>query len=106
MLVRRLPPRWSSPGLAPFLGRPGQCGYSFTTPAGGRLATAYDLACNGPLAGRIFNGIGSRTWNPPAPDVTTKPPWSPFTSFMNYISSKKKDNSLIRNQQELYLITN
>ncbi|GBM70453.1 hypothetical protein AVEN_50722-1 [Araneus ventricosus] len=30
--------RWSSPGPAPFLGRPGQCGYFCTTPTGGRLA--------------------------------------------------------------------
>ncbi|GBM11562.1 hypothetical protein AVEN_245893-1 [Araneus ventricosus] len=37
MLVGRLSPRWSSPGLAPFLGRPGQCGYFCTTPAEGRL---------------------------------------------------------------------
>ncbi|GBL68586.1 hypothetical protein AVEN_120652-1 [Araneus ventricosus] len=37
-LVRRLSPRWSSPGLAPFFGRPGQCGYFCTRPTLGRLA--------------------------------------------------------------------
>ncbi|GBM88142.1 hypothetical protein AVEN_213957-1 [Araneus ventricosus] len=37
------------------------------TPTGGRLATAYDLTCNRPHTRRIFSGIGSRTWNPPAP---------------------------------------
>ncbi|GBM86257.1 hypothetical protein AVEN_264508-1 [Araneus ventricosus] len=38
-----------------------------TTPTGGRLATMYDLTCNRPHTRRIFSGIGSRTWNPPAP---------------------------------------
>ncbi|GBO16968.1 hypothetical protein AVEN_201507-1 [Araneus ventricosus] len=42
MLMERLPPRWSSTGLTPFLGSPGQC----ATPTGGRLATMYDLTCN------------------------------------------------------------
>ncbi|GBM18164.1 hypothetical protein AVEN_151707-1 [Araneus ventricosus] len=37
------------------------------TPTGGRLATAYDLACNRPHTRRIFSGIGVRSWNPPAP---------------------------------------
>ncbi|GBM69003.1 hypothetical protein AVEN_55430-1 [Araneus ventricosus] len=37
------------------------------TPAGGRLTTTYDLACSRPHTRRIFSGIGSRTWNPPAP---------------------------------------
>ncbi|GBO21588.1 hypothetical protein AVEN_212397-1 [Araneus ventricosus] len=37
-LVRRLSPRWFSPGLAPFFGRPGQCGYFCTRPTLGRLA--------------------------------------------------------------------
>ncbi|GBM15556.1 hypothetical protein AVEN_8933-1 [Araneus ventricosus] len=37
------------------------------TPTGGRLTTTYDLACNRPHTRRIFNGIGSRTWSPPAP---------------------------------------
>ncbi|GBM08527.1 hypothetical protein AVEN_69752-1 [Araneus ventricosus] len=36
-------------------------------PAGGRLTTTYDLACNGPHTRRIFSGIGSRGWSPPAP---------------------------------------
>ncbi|GBM06323.1 hypothetical protein AVEN_121369-1 [Araneus ventricosus] len=37
------------------------------TPAGGRLATTYDLACNRPHTRRIFSAIGFRIWNPPAP---------------------------------------
>ncbi|GBM66184.1 hypothetical protein AVEN_246404-1 [Araneus ventricosus] len=37
------------------------------TPAGGRLTTTYDLACNRPHTRRIFSGIGFRTWSPPAP---------------------------------------
>ncbi|GBO06547.1 hypothetical protein AVEN_84073-1 [Araneus ventricosus] len=60
-------PHWSSTGLTPFLGRPGQCGYFYATPMGGRLASTYDLACNRPHTQRIFSGIGFRTWSPPAP---------------------------------------
>ncbi|GBO24564.1 hypothetical protein AVEN_1425-1 [Araneus ventricosus] len=41
MLVERLSPRWSSTGLTPFLGRPGQCGYICATTTGGRLTTTY-----------------------------------------------------------------
>ncbi|GBL78364.1 hypothetical protein AVEN_42885-1 [Araneus ventricosus] len=37
------------------------------TPTGGRLTPTYDLACNRPHTRRIFSGIGSRTWSPPAP---------------------------------------
>ncbi|GBM45001.1 hypothetical protein AVEN_225747-1 [Araneus ventricosus] len=59
--------RWSSTGLAPSLGRPGQCGYFCATPTGARLATMYDLACNRPHTRRIFSGIGFRAWSPPAP---------------------------------------
>ncbi|GBN20464.1 hypothetical protein AVEN_172086-1 [Araneus ventricosus] len=43
------------------------------TPAGGRLTTTYDLTCNGPHTRRIFGGIGSRTWSPPAPKAETLP---------------------------------
>ncbi|GBL98069.1 hypothetical protein AVEN_84575-1 [Araneus ventricosus] len=67
MLVERLSPRWSSTGLSPFLGRPGQCGYFYATPTGGRLATTYDLVCSRLHTRRIFSGIGFRAWNPPAP---------------------------------------
>ncbi|GBM29475.1 hypothetical protein AVEN_255856-1 [Araneus ventricosus] len=67
MLVERLSPRWSSTGLTPFLGRPGQCGYFYATPTGGCLDTTNDLACNRSHTRRIFSGIGFRTWNPPAP---------------------------------------
>ncbi|GBN30216.1 hypothetical protein AVEN_261926-1 [Araneus ventricosus] len=35
MLMERLSPHWSSTGLPPFLGRPGQCGYFCTAPAEG-----------------------------------------------------------------------
>ncbi|GBM40258.1 hypothetical protein AVEN_201152-1 [Araneus ventricosus] len=79
MLVGRISPRWSSTGLTPFLGRPCQCGYFCTTPAGGRLAPTYDLSCNRPNTRRIFGGIGFRTWNTPAlnPDLTTRPPRPP-----------------------------
>ncbi|GBL71966.1 hypothetical protein AVEN_115011-1 [Araneus ventricosus] len=38
-------------------------------PAGGHLATAYDLACNRPHTRRTFGGIGFRTWNLPAPKL-------------------------------------
>ncbi|GBM32642.1 hypothetical protein AVEN_89640-1 [Araneus ventricosus] len=37
------------------------------TPTRGRLATTYDLACNGPNTRRIFSGTGSRTCHPPVP---------------------------------------
>ncbi|GBL95929.1 hypothetical protein AVEN_227154-1 [Araneus ventricosus] len=37
------------------------------TSAGGRLATAYDLACSGPHTRWIFSGMGFRTWNPSVP---------------------------------------
>ncbi|GBM36875.1 hypothetical protein AVEN_82859-1 [Araneus ventricosus] len=37
------------------------------TPTGGRLTTMFDLTCNRPHTRRIFGGIGSRAWNPPAP---------------------------------------
>ncbi|GBM74257.1 hypothetical protein AVEN_28866-1 [Araneus ventricosus] len=47
-----------------FLGSPGQCEYFCATLAGGRLATAYDLACSRPHARRIFGGIGFRTGDP------------------------------------------
>ncbi|GBN92045.1 hypothetical protein AVEN_60093-1 [Araneus ventricosus] len=67
MLVERLSPRWSSTGLAPFLGRPGQCGYFCVTPTEGRLASTYDLACNGFHTRRIFSGIGLRACDPPIP---------------------------------------
>ncbi|GBL97118.1 hypothetical protein AVEN_144571-1 [Araneus ventricosus] len=55
------------PALHPFLGRPGQCGYFYATPTGGRLATTYDLACNKPHARRIFDEIGFRDCGLPAP---------------------------------------
>ncbi|GBN02609.1 hypothetical protein AVEN_93172-1 [Araneus ventricosus] len=67
MLVERLSPHWFSTGLAPLLDRQGQCGYFYTTPTGGRLATTYDLACSRSHTRRIFSGIGFRTRNPPAP---------------------------------------
>ncbi|GBN87966.1 hypothetical protein AVEN_114375-1 [Araneus ventricosus] len=46
------------------------------TPAGGRLVIAYDLTLNRSITRRIFSGIGSRTWNPPARsrDLTSSPP--------------------------------
>ncbi|GBM94817.1 hypothetical protein AVEN_26528-1 [Araneus ventricosus] len=37
-------------------------------PAGGRLATTYDLACSRPYTRRIFGGIGFRAWSLPAPE--------------------------------------
>ncbi|GBN67026.1 hypothetical protein AVEN_3550-1 [Araneus ventricosus] len=44
------------------------------TPTGGRLATTYDLTCNGPHTRRIFSGIGSRTRWLQSRDLTTRPP--------------------------------
>ncbi|GBN35831.1 hypothetical protein AVEN_33760-1 [Araneus ventricosus] len=67
MLVEGLAPHWFSTGLAPLLGSRGQCGCFYATPTGGRLATAYDLACSRSHTRRIFSGIGFRTRNPPAP---------------------------------------
>ncbi|GBN88796.1 hypothetical protein AVEN_250810-1 [Araneus ventricosus] len=76
MLVERLSPRWSSSGLTPFLGRPGQCGYFCATPTGGRLATTYDLTCNRPHTRRIFGGIGFQACDLSVPRsrLTTRPP--------------------------------
>ncbi|GBO37013.1 hypothetical protein AVEN_240801-1 [Araneus ventricosus] len=51
----------TTPGLAP------PSPNFHATPAGGRLATTYDLACSRPHARRICGGIGSRAWGPPAP---------------------------------------
>ncbi|GBM88173.1 hypothetical protein AVEN_198841-1 [Araneus ventricosus] len=59
--------RWLSPGLTPLLGRPGQCGHSCTTPAGGRLTPAYDLTFNTPNTRRIFSGIGFEPGRSPVP---------------------------------------
>ncbi|GBM42649.1 hypothetical protein AVEN_221761-1 [Araneus ventricosus] len=59
--------RWSSTGLAPFLGKPGQCGYFYAIPTGERLATTYDLACSMLHTRRIYSGIRFRAWNPPTP---------------------------------------
>ncbi|GBL78816.1 hypothetical protein AVEN_20343-1, partial [Araneus ventricosus] len=36
-------------------------------PAGERLVTTYDLVYSSAHTQWIFNGIGFRTWNPPAP---------------------------------------
>ncbi|GBO05905.1 hypothetical protein AVEN_130593-1 [Araneus ventricosus] len=52
----------ATPKLTPFLGRPGQCGYFYATPKGGRLTTTYDLACSRPHARRIFGEIGFRAY--------------------------------------------
>ncbi|GBN18991.1 hypothetical protein AVEN_43945-1 [Araneus ventricosus] len=38
-----------------------------TTPAGGSLDTAFDLACNRPHTRRILSGIGFRACDPPVP---------------------------------------
>ncbi|GBM58983.1 hypothetical protein AVEN_249894-1 [Araneus ventricosus] len=43
------------------------------TPAGGRLAPAYDLACSTPNIQRIISGIGFRTWNPRGSKADTLP---------------------------------
>ncbi|GBO34672.1 hypothetical protein AVEN_136780-1 [Araneus ventricosus] len=73
MLVGRLSPRWSPPGLTPSLGRPDQCGYFYTTPAEGDVwPPTYDLTCNRPHTRRIFSGIVFRTWNP-GPEADTLP---------------------------------
>ncbi|GBM48378.1 hypothetical protein AVEN_103563-1 [Araneus ventricosus] len=72
MLVGRLSPRWSSPGLTPFLGRPGHCGYFCTTPVGGRLTPTYDLARSRSNTQRIFSGFKPGTFRPRS--LTTKPP--------------------------------
>ncbi|GBN39969.1 hypothetical protein AVEN_197807-1 [Araneus ventricosus] len=102
MLVGRLSPRWSSSGLAPFLGRPGQCGYFCTTPerpsilvdskpcgwVGGRGLWAphqqredvwpqrMSLSATGSIHGgsSVESGIESRAFWPPSSDLTT---WSP-----------------------------
>ncbi|GBL83758.1 hypothetical protein AVEN_132658-1 [Araneus ventricosus] len=38
---------------------------NFHATTGGRLATAYDLACNRPHTRQICSGMGFRIWNPP-----------------------------------------
>ncbi|GBM74467.1 hypothetical protein AVEN_69470-1 [Araneus ventricosus] len=55
------------PALHPFWVGRASVGIFCATPAGGRLTSTYDLACNRPHTRRIFSGIGLRTWNPPAP---------------------------------------
>ncbi|GBM64850.1 hypothetical protein AVEN_261987-1, partial [Araneus ventricosus] len=47
-----------------------------TKPAGGHVATTYDLACSMSHTRRVSNGTGFRGYNPPAPsqDLTTRPP--------------------------------
>ncbi|GBL78958.1 hypothetical protein AVEN_48925-1 [Araneus ventricosus] len=82
MLVELLSPRWSSTGLTPFLGRPGQCGYFYATPTGGRLATTYDLTCKCPIHGgsSVGSGFESGTLRPQSRDLTTGPP-RPRLSF-------------------------
>ncbi|GBL85488.1 hypothetical protein AVEN_34655-1 [Araneus ventricosus] len=55
------------PALHPFWVGRASVGIFYATPAGGRLTTTYDLACNRPYTRRIFSGIGFRTWSPPAP---------------------------------------
>ncbi|GBL71949.1 hypothetical protein AVEN_114995-1 [Araneus ventricosus] len=64
------PPHAGETALSPrsrpvFLGRPGQCGYLCGTPARGRLATTYDLACKRQHTRRIFEGMGFRACDPP-----------------------------------------
>ncbi|GBN23273.1 hypothetical protein AVEN_35958-1 [Araneus ventricosus] len=85
MLVERPSPRWSSTGLTPFLGRPGQCGYLYATPTAERLATTYDLTCNKPHTRRIFSGSRFRTLRPQSRDLTTRPPRLP-----TYFQRKEK----------------
>ncbi|GBO15179.1 hypothetical protein AVEN_19488-1 [Araneus ventricosus] len=53
------------------------------TPAGGRLATTYDLACNKPHTWRILSGIGFRTC-----DLTTGPPRPIILYSHNKVRSK------------------
>ncbi|GBM50087.1 hypothetical protein AVEN_223298-1 [Araneus ventricosus] len=64
------------------------------TPAGGRLATTYDLACNRPHTRRIFSGIGFRTCDPPARgrNLTTRPPrpTSGSEKAYNFLSKCRK----------------
>ncbi|GBN66175.1 hypothetical protein AVEN_177703-1 [Araneus ventricosus] len=60
VLLGRLSLRWSSPGLTPFLGRPGLSGHFCTSPAGGHLTPTYNLSCNRPNARQIFSRIGFR----------------------------------------------
>ncbi|GBM17994.1 hypothetical protein AVEN_238391-1 [Araneus ventricosus] len=89
-MLMRLSPRWSSTGLTPFLGRPGQCGYFYAPPTGVRLTTTYDLVCNRPHTWRIFSGIGSRTWNlePSGPKAETLPP-RPSRALRKYSMLKR-----------------
>ncbi|GBM77606.1 hypothetical protein AVEN_165632-1 [Araneus ventricosus] len=76
MLVERLAPRWSSTGLIPFLGRPGQCGYFYATPTGVRLATMYGSTCNRPIHGgsSVESGFEPGTLQPQSRNLTTRPP--------------------------------
>ncbi|GBN08304.1 hypothetical protein AVEN_90466-1 [Araneus ventricosus] len=75
-------PHWSSTGLTPFLGRPGQCGYFYATPTGRRLTTTYDLTCNRPIHGgsSVESGFEPGTLRLQSRDLTTRPPW-PLTKW-------------------------
>ncbi|GBN02091.1 hypothetical protein AVEN_174845-1 [Araneus ventricosus] len=59
------------------------------TPAGGCLATAYDLEWNRPHTRRKFSGIGFRAWNPQAPNPV-KSTGRLEKNFLNFIHVKNK----------------
>ncbi|GBO15578.1 hypothetical protein AVEN_58526-1 [Araneus ventricosus] len=79
MLVGQLSP---STGLAPFLGRPGQCGYFGTTPAGECVSTTYDYVCTLRTTGPIHSessgeaGFVSGTFRLRSRDLTARSPLS------------------------------
>ncbi|GBN43093.1 hypothetical protein AVEN_247530-1 [Araneus ventricosus] len=73
MLVERPSPHWSSTGLTPFLGRPVQCGYFYTTPTGERLTTTYDLACNMPHNMAVLQCNRVSNLEPSCPKAETFP---------------------------------
>ncbi|GBM37481.1 hypothetical protein AVEN_263153-1 [Araneus ventricosus] len=70
--------RWSSTGLTPFLGRPGQCGFFYATPVGELLT---NVSFNGNQAYKNGGSSLESGFEPGAlqlrsRDLTTRPPWS------------------------------
>ncbi|GBM37442.1 hypothetical protein AVEN_221578-1 [Araneus ventricosus] len=76
MLVGRPSHRWSSSGLTPFLGRPGQCEYFCSHQREDVWPPTYDLTCNRPDTRQIFSGIGFElgALRPRSRDHATTPP--------------------------------
>ncbi|GBO00241.1 hypothetical protein AVEN_116531-1 [Araneus ventricosus] len=75
------------------------------TPTGGRLATAYDLACSRPHTRRIFSGIGFRACGPRSRgrELTTRPPrpYNIVTKIVLWVYGVKCPTRRIRENEGL-----